>query len=157
MMKAVAPSIPFLALALSAQASTAHAAPAKPDVMHPANCELSQPARIVTSLRDLPEIRSEFQRQKLRLVDDRENSAGSSEANASHFVRAYIFSDKVVVWYEQRGGFVNIFHIVEMKKQGDSSAKFSPVLLRFTGNSLSGPPCAATEAILEGVHSIQGW
>ena len=127
----------------------------------PAKCHLSQPARAVTSLRELPDVAAEFRRQKLEVADVGEKFIpfdvvdGSSKGLPHRqFVRAYVFKDKTIVWY-YRGGFGTSFHVVELKMQRD--AMNAPFVLRLTGRTLSGPPCAATEAIVAGVVGGQGW
>ena len=126
----------------------------------PATCELSQPARVVTSLRDLPAVAAEFRRQKLDMADVGERFRPFDVVDGSlpprQFVRAYLFSDRTIVWY-YRGGFVTNFHIVELRVQRDNSTKDAPFLLRLTGRALMGPPCAATEALLAGVDGRHGW
>jgi len=129
----------------------------------PATCNLPKPRRVVTSLRDLPDVLAEFRRQKIDMADvggkfipsDVEPKA-SEGLSHRQFVRAYVFSDRTVVWY-YRGGYVSNFHIVELKMQPSDNLKGSPLKLRLTGRTLMGPPCAATEAILAGVDSNQGW
>ena len=132
------------------------------DTPVPATCQFSRPSRIVTSLRDLPDVAAEFRRQKLDVADvgerfipfdvEDEKSKGLPHRQ---FVRAYVFRDKTIVWY-YRGGFVTNFHVVELRMQRDTMVD-APLLLRLTGRTLSGSPCAATEAILAGVNGGQGW
>lgn len=128
----------------------------------PTRCQLSQPARVVTSLRDLPDVAAEFRRQKLDIADvgekfvpfDVEDKASEGLPHRQ-FVRAYVFKDTTIVWY-YRGGLVTNFHVVELRMQRDTMRN-APLLLRLTGRTLAGPPCAATEAILAGVDGQQGW
>lgn len=128
----------------------------------PATCHFSQPARIATSLRELPDVAAEFRRQKLDVADVGQNfipfdveDKNSKGLPHRKFVRAYIFKDRTIVWY-YRGGFVANFHVVELMVQRDTMEN-APPLLRLTGRALSGPPCVATEAILAGVNGGQGW
>ena len=128
----------------------------------PATCQFAQPARIATSLRDLPAVAAEFRRLKLEVADVGENfipfdveDERSKGLPHRQFVRAYVFKDRTIVWYF-RGGFVTGFHVVELTMQHANRAG-APSLLRLTGRTLSGPPCAATEAILAGVNGGQGW
>ncbi|WP_156359210.1 hypothetical protein [Sphingomonas sp. Leaf242] len=128
----------------------------------PATCQFSRPARIVTSLRSLPDVASEFRRIKVDVADvggkfipfDTEDEKSTGLPHRQ-FVRAYVFSDKTIVWY-YRGGFVANFHVVELQMRRDTMAN-APRVLRLTGRTLSGPPCAATEALLAGVDGGQGW
>ncbi|HEX8484087.1 hypothetical protein [Sphingomonas sp.] len=128
----------------------------------PAKCRFSKPARIVTSLRELPDVAAEFRRQKLDVADVGEKfipfdveDQKSKGLPHRQFIRAYVFKDKTIVWY-YRGGFVTNFHVVELRMQRDTMAN-APLLLRLTGRTLSGPPCAATEAIVASVNGGQGW
>ncbi|MEG3166553.1 hypothetical protein U1701_18485 [Sphingomonas sp. PB2P19] len=128
----------------------------------PSNCKFSKPARIVTSLRELPDVAAEFRRIKLGVADAGEefvpfdaSDEKSKDLPHRQFVRAYVFSDKTIVWY-YRGGLVTNFHVVELRMGRDTMAN-APLVLRLTGRTLSGPPCAATEAVLAGVNGEQGW
>ena len=128
----------------------------------PARCKLSQPARVVRSLRDLPDVSAEFRRQKLAVADVGEKfipfdvqDKDSEGLPHRQFVRAYVFKDRTIVWY-YRGGIVTSFHIIELGMQRDTM-RDAPLQLGLTGRALSGPPCAATEAILAGVDGQQGW
>jgi hypothetical protein len=128
----------------------------------PANCNFSKPARIVTSLRELPDVAAEFRRIKLGIADAGEEFVpfdveADKSKNLPHrqFIRAYVFSDKTIVWY-YRGGLVTNFHVVELRMRRDTMAN-APLVLRLTGRTLSGPLCAATEAVLAGVDGGQGW
>jgi hypothetical protein len=72
----------------------------------PATCRFSQPARMVTSLRELPDVAAEFRRQNLDIADvgerfvpfdvEDEKSIGLPHRQ---FIRAYLFKDKTIVWY----------------------------------------------------------
>jgi hypothetical protein len=112
-------------------------------------------------LRELPEVSAEFERQKLAIADVGEKFIPFDVEDKSNglphrqFVRAYVFSDQTIVWY-YRGGFGASFHVVELKVQRGTSPDETPSL-RLTGRSLSGPLCAATEAMLAGVNGGQGW
>jgi len=128
----------------------------------PAKCNFSKPARIVTSLRELPDVAAEFRRIKLGIADAGEEFVpfdveADKAKNLPHrqFIRAYVFSDKTIVWY-YRGGLVTNFHVVELRMKRDTMAN-APLVLRLTGRTLSGPPCAATEAVLAGVDGGQDW
>ena len=128
----------------------------------PVKCRFSKPARIVTSLHEIPDVAAEFHRIKLDIADVGEQfvpfdveDEKSKDLPHRQFVRAYIFSDKTIVWY-YRGGLVTNFHVVELRMRRGAMAN-APLVLRLTGRTLSGPPCAATEAVLAGVDGGQGW
>jgi hypothetical protein len=149
-------------LGFAFQAATAQSVATSPSAPVPADCQLSQQAQIVTSLREFPEIAAEFRRLMLDVADVGErfipfDVEDESSKGLPHrqFVRAYIFKDKTVAWY-YRGGFATGFHVVELRMQRDTMPN-SPRVLRLTGKTLTGPPCAATEAILAGVTGGQGW
>lgn len=150
------------ALGLGFQAADAQTVATRPSEPVPKSCALSQPARAVTSLRDLPDVAAEFRRLKLDVADVGErfvpfDVVDDSSRGLPHrqFVRAYVFKDKTVVWY-YRGGFATSFHVVELAMQRDTMPNAQPTL-RMTGRTLSGPPCAATQALLAGVNGGQGW
>jgi hypothetical protein len=149
-------------LGLSLQFASAQTVATSPGTPVPAKCQLSQPARIVTSLRELPDVANEFRRLKLDVADIGERfipfdveDASSKGLPHRQFVRAYVFKDKTIAWY-YRGGFATSFHVVELTMQREATPD-APQVLRMTGRTLSGPPCAATEAILAGVNGGQGW
>jgi hypothetical protein len=150
------------ALGFSHPVANAQTIASKPLGGVPAQCQLSEPARIVNSLRDLPEVAAEFRRQNLGIADVGESFNPSDVVDEKsrtlpprQFVRAYAFKDRTIVWYF-RGGFAARFHVVELRTGRDTMPN-APPLLRFTGRTLSGPPCAATDAILAGVDGGQGW
>lgn len=147
---------------LSQPVANAQTVAMKPMANLPSACRFSQPARIVKALRDLPNAAAEFRRQRLDIADAGESFNPSDvvdEASRAlprrQFVRAYAFKDRTIVWY-YRGGFAGQFHVVELRADR-STMPNAPPLLRLTGRTLSGPPCAATEAILAGVNGGQGW
>lgn len=132
-----------------------------PDAPVPATCTFSRPARVVTTMRDVPDVAAEFRRQKLAMADvgerfipfDVEDSASKGLPHRQ-FVRAYIFDDRVIVWY-YRGGFITNFRAIELRRLGDSDG--SAPILRLTGAMLGGPLCLATQALLDGVNGQPGW
>ena len=69
-------------------------------------------------------------------------------------MRAYVFSDRIIAWYFH-GGFGTHIHAIELREQRDS-VETQPVL-HVTDRKLSGPPCAATQALLDGVVSLGDW
>ena len=160
-MKMFAFALTFISGA-SLQSASAQSVATRFSAPVPAGCQLSQPARVVTSLRDLPDVAAEFRRLNLDIPDvgekfipfDVEDKASAGLPHRQ-FVRAYVFKDKIIVWY-YRGGLVTNFHIAELRMQRDTM-KNAPLLLRFTGRKLVGPPCAATEALLAGVVGEQRW
>ncbi|WP_156340443.1 hypothetical protein [Sphingomonas sp. Leaf17] len=147
---------------LANQAVVAQSVATAPSIPVPKKCTLSQPARVVASLRDMPDVASEFRRIKLDIADIGEKYIPfdlqdelSRGLPHRQFVRAYVFKNRTIVWY-LRGGFVTNFHVAELREQVGLK-KGDPNVLRLTGRHLSGPPCAATEAVLAGVDGQQGW
>ena len=161
-MRASAFAMAFSVLGVGSQTATAQTVATSPSTPVPATCPGLKPVLVVTSLRDLPDVAAEFRRLKLDIADAGEkfipfdvSDKASEGLPHRQFVRAYEFKDRTIVWY-YKGGFVTNFHIVELRMQRDTM-KNAPLMLRFTGRTLVGPPCAATEAILAGVVGGQGW
>jgi hypothetical protein len=133
----------------------------EPVVSVPAQCTLSQPAQQINSLREAPEIAAEFKRLELAVADVGERyrpfdviNKESENLPSRQFIRAYRFDDRMIGWY-LRGGFVVSFHIFELRVPANASG--SNPKLSITGKALSGNPCKATQALLDGVTSAQGW
>lgn len=132
----------------------------KPSGGVPSHCSFSQPAKEYSSLDELPEVAAEFRRQKLIMAKSGEpfqigDNITRPDLRTRQFIRAYVFKDSTIVWYYRRG-FVTNFHIVQLRMLPNDRKGVSPAL-RLTGRALTGPPCAATEAILAGVDGQQGW
>lgn len=128
----------------------------KPDALIPATCKFSRAARVVASMREQPSIAAEFRRLGIDLADVGEPfipfdvvDKASKGLPRRQFVRAYVFDDRVIAWY-YHGGVGTHFHAVELRHYRDTSER-QPVL-RITGAKLSGPPCVATQALLDGIR-----
>ena len=134
----------------------------RPD-MTISDCRFSRPAAIIASLKDAPEIAAEFERQGLVVADVGEPFVPYDVIDSSknlprrQFLRAYAFADRTIGWY-YHGGLGTHIHVFELRKQvaSDSGSPKEPVL-RLTGATLSGPPCQATQALLDGVRSLNDW
>lgn len=134
----------------------------RPDMSIP-ECHFSRPAAVIASLKDAPDIASEFKRLGLAVADVREPFIpydvfdGSKNLPHRQFLRAYTFVDRTIGWY-YHGGLGTHIHVFELRKQIDfePGASREPVL-RVTGASLSGPPCEATQALLDGVRGPNDW
>ena len=153
-LKSGANALLLLMSAINAQVAVAQSVATKPDAPVPASCKFSQPARIVASMRQLPAIASEFERLGIAMADIGEPFVPFDVVDTSknlperQFVRAYVFNDRVIVWY-YHGGIGTHFHAVEFRNQRDTFER-EPVL-RVTGRKLGGPLCKATQAMLDGV------
>lgn len=152
------PMAAFAAATAPAQAQTVATEPPTPI---PAECALSRPAQVMTSLKELPAVAAEFTRLGIAVADTGEpfvpfDVVDEASENLPHrqFVRAYVFSDRIIAWYFH-GGFGTHIHAVELREQRDTGDT-EPVL-RVTGHNLSGPPCTATQALLDGVVSGGDW
>ncbi len=77
-----------------------------------------------------------------------------SDLPQRQFQRAYEFDDRVIVWYFH-GGIGTHIHIVEMRQLQDTFE--SQPTLRLSSRRLYGPPCLATQALLDGVNSTDDW
>ena len=132
-----------------------------PVVELPAQCRFSKPAQVKASLREAPDIASEFRRLNLTIADAGEPYVPfdlvDSAKNLPHrqFLRAYAFADRTIAWYYHGGSIVTHVHVVELRPQRDR--RDEPLVLRFTGRGLIGPPCEATEALLNGVSGASDW
>jgi hypothetical protein len=146
--------------ALLVLAFTVQSVATNPVVELPVQCSLSKPARILTSLADAPDIAAEFKRQGLAVADAGESYVPFDVIDSSknlprrQFLRAYVFADRTVAWY-YHGGYATHVHVVELRPQNDRRG-VEPVL-RLTSRSLIGPPCQATQALLDGVSSASDW
>jgi hypothetical protein len=135
----------------------------KPDIALPASCGFSQPARMITSLKDAPTIAAAFKGAKLDMADAGEpyipyDSEDEKSRGLPHrqFLRAYEFERRTVVWY-YHGGFVTHVHVVELAKQLDDKGRVATVLGLRGNVNVSGPPCKATQALLDGVVGMDDW
>jgi hypothetical protein len=133
----------------------------EPAISVPKACTFSQPAKVIKSLKEAPEIVAEFRRLRLVVADVDESyrpfdviDETNRDLPSRKFIRAYQFNDRTIGWYI-RGGFGTSWHIFEMRYQRDR--KDDPPILRATGRALSGSPCDAAQALLDGVVSSQGW
>ena len=134
----------------------------RPDMDIP-DCRFDRPATVIVSLKDAPDIAAELARQGLVVADIGEPFVpydvvdGSKNLPHRQFVRAYAFADRTIAWY-YHGGLGTHIHAFELRQQVDSEpgAPKEPVL-RMTGAQLSGPPCAATQALLDGVRGPNDW
>lgn len=77
-----------------------------------------------------------------------------SDLPQRQFQRAYQFDDRVIVWYFH-GGIGTHIHIVEMRQLQDAH-EHHPTL-RLSSRRLYGPPCLATQALLDGINSTDDW
>lgn len=142
-------------------AAIAQSVATEPVIPVSTECRFSKPSAMISSLKEMPEIASEFERLKLAIAGVGEpyrpfDLIDNSNRNLPNrkFVRAYKFDDLTIVWYI-RGGFTTNWQIVEFKHQRGHQS--DPLVLRATGKALSGWPCEATQALLNGVASAQGW
>lgn len=153
--------IAIAALALGSPAA-AQTEATRPDMAIP-DCRFDRPATVIVSLKDAPDIAAELARQGLVVADIGEPFVpydvvdGSKNLPHRQFVRAYAFADRTIAWY-YHGGLGTHIHAFELRQQVDSEPGVSkePVL-RMTGAQLSGPPCAATQALLDGVRGPNDW
>lgn len=130
----------------------------KSPIVVPAECTFSEPAQIFTSLKSAPDILSEFERLRVHIADagepfipfDVEDEASKGLPHRQ-FLRAYQFKDRTIAWYFH-GGYARHIHAIELRKLRDSLE--SEPTLRITGNGLSGPPCKATQAPLDGILDV---
>ena len=134
----------------------------RPDMRIP-DCRFSRPATIIASLEDAPDIAAEFERQGLVVADVGEPFVpydvvdGSKNLPHRQFLRAYAFADRTIGWY-YHGGIGTHIHVFELRKQIASEAEASKEpILRLTGATLSGPPCQATQALLDDVRGLNDW
>jgi hypothetical protein len=134
----------------------------RPDMRIP-DCRFSRPATIIASLEDAPDIAAEFERQGLVVADVGEPFVpydvvdGSKNLPHRQFLRAYAFADRPIGWY-YHGGIGTHIHVFELRKQIASEAEASKEpILRLTGATLSGPPCQATQALLDDVRGLNDW
>lgn len=155
------PLIAIAALALGSPVS-AQTEATRPDMDIP-DCRFDRPATIIASLKDAPDIAAEFARQGLVVADVGEPFVpydvvdGSKKLPHRQFLRAYAFNDRTIGWY-YHGGLVTHIHVFELRMQvaSEPEAPKKP-LLRLTDAQLSGPPCAATQALLDGVRDPNDW
>ncbi len=134
----------------------------RPDMNMP-DCHFSRPATVITSLKEAPDIAAEFERQGLIVADVGEPfvpyDVVDSSKNLPHrqFLRAYAFADRTIGWY-YHGGLGTHIHVFELRKQvASESGASKEAVLRLTGAALSGPPCQATQALLDDVRSLNDW
>lgn len=131
----------------------------RPKVTLPEQCSFSQPAQRIDTLKALPAVAREFERQKLVVADVGEPfipydvSEGIHPLPHRQFLRAYVFPTRTIVWY-YHGGLATHLHMIELRMKQDTYEP-QPVL-HLTGTNLSGPPCQATQAILDGVMNFDG-
>lgn len=133
----------------------------EPPVRIPDTCAFSEPANIVNAMRDAPAIADEFRRQRIAIADRGEpyRAFDVVDRHNAHlpdrqFVRAYRFGHRWVIWYV-RGGFGTAWHVREMEEYRETPD--GPVQLRMTFRTLGGEPCRATQALLDGVVSPNGY
>jgi hypothetical protein len=122
-------------------------------------CAFAERPTLVFAMRDAPMIAHEFQRQRVAIADAGEafnwtDVVGPPAVPERQFARAYGFGERWIVWY-WRGGFGVTLHIREMVEF--TPVPGGPMALRMTPNALGGEPCQATQAILDGVRSAQGY
>lgn len=148
-------------LGQSGVAAASRSSADEPTISVPSKCRFSKSSDVIPSLKDALGLADEVRRLGLDIADVGEPYRPFDVIDNSNrtlpnrkFVRAYRFDDRIIAWYI-RGGFVTSWHIVEFKYQSDHQGN-SPVL-RATGKALSGRPCEATQALLNGVVSAQGW
>jgi hypothetical protein len=134
----------------------------RPDMAIP-DCSFSEPARIIASLKEAPDIAAELDRLGLAIADVGERFVPYDVVDSSknlpprQFLRAYAFKDRTIAWY-YHGGFGTHVHVFELRKTVDSApGASSEPILRITGAQLSGPPCRATQALLDGVRESGDW
>jgi hypothetical protein len=142
--------------------ATAQTEATRPDMVVP-DCAFGEPARVIVSLKEVPDIASEFDRLGLAIADVGEPFVpydvvdSSKDLPPRQFLRAYAFKDRTIAWY-YHGGFGTHVHVLELREMADGTpgAPSEPVL-RVTGAQLSGPPCRATQALLDGVRESGDW
>ena len=105
-------------------------------------------------MKDIPEVAAEFARHGLVVADAEEpfipGDVIDSDLPRRQFQRAYVFDDRIIVWY-YHGGFAAHIHAVEFRRMRDS--RHTDLVFRLTPLQLIGPPCEATQALLDGVWS----
>jgi hypothetical protein len=142
-----------LPLSVAAQTRATHSPIPIPD-----QCSFTRPARMFNAMTDIPEVAAEFDRQGVAMADTGEPfipfDVVDSDLPQRQFQRAYQFDDRVIVWYFH-GGIGTHIHIVEMRQLKDAHEHHST--LRLSGRRLYGPPCVATQALLDGVNSTDDW
>jgi hypothetical protein len=131
-----------------------------PDIALPEQCEFSKPAQLITSLSDLPEVAAEFDRLRIDIADSGEpfvpydfEDEASRGLPHRQFLRAYVFTDQIVVWY-YHGGFGTYVHVVDLRKVTSASEPNGSLMALA---NLTGPPCVATQALLNGVQDLSEW
>lgn len=154
--------VALAAMTCTGPPASAQSEATRPD-MHIPDCRFSRPATIIASLEDAPDIAAEFERQGLVVADVGEPFVhydvvdGSKNLPHRQFLRAYAFADRTIGWY-YHGGIGTHIHVFELRKQIASEAEASKEpILRLTGATLSGPPCQATQALLDGVRGLNDW
>ncbi|MBU0825234.1 MAG: hypothetical protein KKA44_14720 [Alphaproteobacteria bacterium] len=152
----------FAICLVAGAAADAQTEATQPDMRIP-DCRFSRPATIIASLNDAPDIAAEFKRLGVVVADVGEPFVpydvvdGSKNLPNRQFLRAYAFADRTIGWY-YHGGIGTHIHVFELRKQIASEAEASKEpILRLTGATLSGPPCQATQALLDGVRGLKDW
>lgn len=147
---------------LAGTAANAQTEATRPDMTIP-DCTFSRTAHIIGSLKAAPDIAAELKRQGLAVADVGEPFVPYDVVDISkglphrQFLRAYRFADRTIAWY-YHGGLGTHIHVFELRETVDpgETGDRRPVL-RMTGARLSGPPCAATQALLNGVSGPGDW
>ncbi|HEX7693489.1 MAG TPA: hypothetical protein VF409_03305 [Sphingomonas sp.] len=149
------PAATLLGFATMSGAAAGQEGATKPDIAIPGECRLSQPATVAGSLKDVPDVAAELKRQGIELADTGERfqlyDVTVRGLPTRQFVRAYVFSDRTILWYFH-GGQAAHLHVVELRLVRNPTE--AAPLLRLTGNTLTGPPCLATQAMLDGVRGV---